>query len=127
MSYEQIRFYGISRAYQVRWDKVKYERTTLYADLLEAEAVWGEDLNSLFKVVFDLQHELFNKIRHHLELINPDVHESSKEAIRKIDAKGRDIMYDLLGEVPDEFKTDVIDAIKRIESYLKPKLNHEKV
>lgn len=127
MSYEQIRFYGISRAYQVRWDKVKCERTTLYADLLEAEAIWGEDLNSLFKVVFDLQHELFNKIRHHLELINPDVHELSKEAIRKVDAKGRDIMYDLLGEVPDEFKTDVIDAIKKIESYLKPKLNHEKV
>lgn len=127
MSPEQIRFYGTSKAYQSRWDKVQEERTALYADLLEAEAIWGTDLNDLFKVIFDLQHELFTRIRHYLELINPDTHESSKEAIRKIDAKNRDIMYDNLGEDPDEYKSDVISAIKSIEAYLKPKLSHEKV
>ncbi|WP_144191778.1 MULTISPECIES: hypothetical protein [Shewanella] len=127
MSPEQIRFYGTSKAYQARWDKVQVERTALYADLLEAEAIWGTDLNNLFKVIFDLQHELLTRIRHYLELINPDTHESSKEAIRKIDEKNRDIMYDLLGEEPDEYKTDIINAIKSIEAYLKPKLSHEKV
>lgn len=127
MSHEQIRFYGTSKAYQVRWGKLQDERKALYADLLEAEAIWGGDLNDLFKVVFNLQHELFIKIRHHLELINPETNESSKEAIRKIDAKSRDIMYDLLDEKPDEYKNDVIRAIKRIEDYLRPKLSHKKV
>ena len=127
MSREQIRFYGTSKAYQARWNKVQDERTALYADLLEAEAIWGTDLNILFKVIFDLQHELFTRIRHYLELINPDTHESSKEVIRKFDEKNRDIMNDLLGEEPDEYKADIINAIKSIEVYLKPKLSHEKL
>lgn len=127
MSREQIRFYGTSKAYQARWDKVQAERTTLYADLLEAEAIWGTELQQLFKGVFDLEHELFTRIRHYVELINPDTDEASKEAIRNIDKKARDIMYDNLSEEPDEYKQDLIRAIEEIEKYLKPKLSHEKV
>ena len=127
MSDEQIRFYGTSKAYQARWDKVQSERTNLYADLLEAEAIWGNVLKDLFKKIFDLEHELFTRIRHYIELINPDTNEASKEAIRKIDEKKRDIMYDDLGEEPDEYKQELISAIEGIEKYLKPKLSHEKV
>jgi hypothetical protein len=127
MSREQIRFYGTSKAYQARWDKVQAERTTLYADLLEAEAIWGTDLKELFKGVFGLEHELFTRIRHYVELINPDTDEASKEAIRNIDKKARDIMYDNLSEEPDEYKQDLVRAIEEIEKYLKSKLSHEKV
>ena len=127
MSREQIRFYGTSKAYQIRWEKVQAERTSLYADLLEAEAIWGIELKQLFKKVFDLEHELFTKIRHYIELINPDTQEASKEAIMKIDKKARDIMYDDLSKDPDEFKQDLISTIEQIEKYLKPKLSHEKV
>jgi hypothetical protein len=124
MNSDQISFYGTSNAYQARWDKVQEERTSLYADLLEAEAIWGTELNDLFKVVFDLQHELFTRIRHYLILINPDLTEAKKTAIEKIDKNKRDIIYDDLGEKPDEYKSNLIDAIKVIESYLKPKLSH---
>lgn len=127
MSPEQIRLYGTSKAYQARWDKVQAERTSLYADLLEAEAIWGAELKQLFKKVFDLEHELFTRIRHYIELINPDTSEAKKEAITKINNKARDIMYDDLGEEPDEYKKDLISAIEQIEKYLKPKLSHEKV
>ncbi|WP_167631695.1 DUF1837 domain-containing protein [Mariprofundus ferrooxydans] len=127
MSREQIRFYGTSKAYQARWDKVQTERTSLYADLLEAEAIWGTELKELFKGVFDLEHELFTRIRHYIELINPDTSDAKKEAITKIDNKARDIMYDDLSEEPDEYKKDLISAIEQIEKYLKPKLSHEKV
>lgn len=127
MSTEQVRFYGTSKAYQARWDKVQAERTSLYADLLEAEAIWGAELKQLFKKVFDLEHELFTRIRHYIELINPDTSEAKKEAIMKIDDKARDIMYDDLSEEPDEYKKDLISAIEQIEKYLKPKLSHEKV
>ena len=54
MSRDQISFYSTSKAYQARLDKVQNVRTNLYADLLEAEALWGDELKELFKVVFDL-------------------------------------------------------------------------
>jgi len=126
MSRDQIQFYGTSEAYQARWNKVQEQRTSLYADLLEAEAIWGADLNNHFKALFDIQHELFTRIRHYLELINPDTHEASKEAVNKIYEKRRDIMYDDLSEEPDEFKQDLLKAITVIETYLKPKLSNEK-
>lgn len=127
MSPEQIRFYGTSKAYQERWGKVQAERISLYADLLEAEAIWGVELKLLFEKVFDLEHELFTGIRRFIELINPDTSKAKKEAITKIDNKARDIMYDDLSEEPDEYKKDLITAIEKIENYLKPKLSHEKV
>jgi hypothetical protein len=127
MSREQIRFYGTSEAYQARWDKVQAERTSLYADLLEAEAIWGDELKQLFKKVFDLEHELFTRVRRYIELINPDTSEASKKAIMEINNKTRDIMYDDLGEEPDEYKKDLIAAIEQIEKYIKPKLSHENV
>lgn len=127
MSREQLRFYGTSKVYQARWDKVQTERTTLYADLLEAEAIWGTESRELFEEVFNLEHELFTRIRHYVELINPDTEEASKQAIRNIDKKNRDIMYSNLSDEPDEYKQDLISAIEKVEKYLKPKLSHEKV
>lgn len=124
MSHQQIRFYGTSKAYQARWDKVQNERTSLYADLLEAEALWGDEPRKLFKVTFDLEHELFTRIRNHIELINPDAEEATKEAITKFDKKGRDIMYDDLSDEGDEFKKDFKAGVANIEKYLKPKLTH---
>lgn len=126
MSREQISFYGTSKAYQARWDKVQEQKTALYADLLEAEAIWGMGLKNLFQSVFDLEHELVTQIRHYLELINMDVKEYRKDAIRKIDENKRDVMYDLSSDEPDEYKKDLLDAITAIEIYLKAKLSHEK-
>lgn len=127
MSSEQIRFYGVSKAYQARWEKVQKERTALYADLLESEAIWGNELKDLFKRIFDLEHELFTRIRHYIELLNPDTNEASKVAIQNIDKKSRDIIYDDLSDEPDDYKRDVSSAIESIEKYLKPRLRHEKV
>jgi len=127
MSSEQIRFYGTQKAYEARWDQVQSVRSSLYADLLEAEAIWGSSLKDLFKKAFDLEHELAVSIRHYLTLCNPDTEEASREAVRKIQGKRRDIMYDDLSEEGDEYKKDFAAAIEGIEKYLKPKLSHEKV
>lgn len=124
MSRDEIRFYGISKAYQARWDDVNQERTDLYADLLEAEALWGEDLKELYKVLFTLQHELLNDIRNFVELINPDTNRDDKEAITKIRKEARKIMYDDLSEEGDEFKNEFKIGVEGIEKYLKPKLAH---
>jgi len=127
MNTQQLQYYGLSKAYQARWDKVQAERISLYPDLLEAEALWGNELNDLFKVLFNLEHELLVAIRHYLELSNPDTRESKREAIMNLDKKRRDIMYDDLSDDIDEFKKDLLAGIQSIEKYLKPKLKHEKV
>ena len=99
----------------------------LYADLLEAEAIWGDELKNLFKKIFDLENELVKCIRHYLLLRNPDADEASKEAIREIGRKNRDILYDDLSDKPDEYKRDLLSAIEKVEKYLKPNLSHIKV
>jgi hypothetical protein len=97
---------------------------SLYADLLESEAIWGDELKKLFKALFNLEHELFTSVRHYVELMNPDRDEASKEAIRNIDKKRRDIMYDDLGEEGDEYRKDFQRGVEAIEKYLKPKLHY---
>lgn len=124
MSREHISFYGTSKAYKTRWDKVQAERTGLYADLLESEAIWGGELKKLFKTLFNLEHELFIRVRHYIELINPDTEELSKEAIRNIDSKRRDVMYDDLSEEGDDYRKDFQYGVEAIEKYLKPKLHY---
>lgn len=79
----------------------------------------------LFEPIFKLQHELLVRVRNHVELINPETHDSKKEAIDKIDAKRRDILYDDLGEEPDEYNRELLDLISKVEQYLKPKLQRE--
>ena len=124
MNPDQISFYGTAEVYQARWSKVQDERVKLYADLLEAEALWGEELNKLFKVIYDLEHELFTYIRRYLELSNPDVNNNRKDAVEKFQQKSRNIMYGDLGDEDDEFWNDVMVGIESIEKYLKPKLSH---
>ena len=125
MSAEQIQSYGTSMAYQARWDKVQLERTSLNADLLEAEAIWGDELKNLFAKVFDLEFDLFICISQYAAIKYPD--EASKETIRNIVKKKRDIRFDYLGGKPDDYKQDLIIAFENIEKYLKPKLIHKKV
>ncbi|MGV0981011.1 MAG: hypothetical protein ACOYB0_01480 [Polynucleobacter sp.] len=125
MTREKIQYYGTSKAYEARWNNVQKERANLYADLLEAEALWGKELNDLFKVVFLLQHELFICINRYLEVINPDTDDMSKKSTHSIKNKSRDIMYSDLSDEGDDFQKDLMASIKNIEKYLKPKLSYK--
>ena len=103
---------------------MQHECTSLYADLLEAEALWGVELKKMFKVLFALQHELWSCTRQHLILLNPDTSAAKKEAIQKRHSKGRDILYADPGEESDEFKKEFMVGVESIENLLKPKLTH---
>ena len=124
MNSKQIRYYGTSKAYQARWKKVQNEKTSLYADLLESEAIWGIDLKNIFNGIYKLENELFFQIQNYLELINPDTSDEDKPHLQEIRNDNRNIMYDRLAN--DEFRNDMTLEIKNIEKYLKPKLSREK-
>jgi hypothetical protein len=122
MSHEQIRFYGMSKAYQQRWDKVSAVRADLQTELLEAEALWENKLHGLFEPLFKLQHELFVTVHFHVMACNPEEEIETRKAMSDIGRKRRDILYDLSGETEDEFSKDLAQAIKSIEAFLKPHL-----
>ena len=126
MNRTEIDYYATSGVYQARWDKVQEAKALINADLLEAEAIWYFDLKELFKHIYKLEHELYTRIRHYVELCDPNKSEASKEAIRNIDAKNRDVMYGALSDgEEDEFNDDLVAAIGEIEDFLKPKLRHQ--
>lgn len=127
MNQDQIKFYRLAKAYGVKWDRVIEQKTLLYADRIEAEAIWGSDLNNLFNNIFKLENELFEQIRHYLEIMNPDVSAPSKVASYEYLNSKRDIKYDSSYYKTDDYKQDLITAIAEIESYLKPKLRHDKL
>ena len=124
MSQEQIHFYGLGEAYQARWNKVQSERVNLCADLLEAEALWGDELKRLFKTIYDLEHELSMNIRLYLEAKNPETDDGLRRATHKIRKERRDIMYDDLSDEGDDYKKEFRKGVENIERYLKPKLGH---
>ena len=47
------------------------------------------------------------QLRHYLLLLDPNVSNEKKEAIREIDQIKRDIIYDDLSEEGDDFKKDM--------------------
>src|SRR5258708_31563621 len=49
MSHEERSYYGSSRTYQVRWQRVADVRTDLQTELLEAEVLWGTDFGRQFE------------------------------------------------------------------------------
>lgn len=123
MSSDEIRFYGLQKAYEKRWSAVQDQRAKLYGDLVEAEALWGNDLKAIFKEIFSLEHELFVSVRNYLTMSNPKENENRKAAVRRLDLKRRDILYDDLSDDGDEFKNDLANQIGKAEDYLKSKLN----
>jgi len=128
MSRDEISFYGTQKAYEARWGKVYSEKTNLYADLIEAEALWGTQLKEYFLEIYKLEHELFSYIRNYLTISNPKTNNTRTEAIEKLLRKKRDIMYDDFGEdEDDEFKSELKVGIDKIEKYLQPKLRYERV
>ena len=123
MSKDEIDFYGYSKAYQNRWDKIDDAKKQFYADRLEGEALWGKSFIDLFQNIPKLESELFLAIQTNLLLRNPDTPKSKKNVWQKEFQKTRDVMYDIGNpENPDKFMSDLNDAITNFEAYLKPYL-----
>lgn len=122
MSYEERRYYGLSQAYQGRWNKVTAARDDLQTELLEAEVIWGKAIHEQFEPLFTLQLELFSDIHSYLIVCNPAEHADSKHAISEIRRKRREVLYDTSSFEPDPFSIDIEKAISGIETFLKPHL-----
>lgn len=122
MTLDQQRYYGLSKAYQNRWDKVVQVRNDLQTELLEAEVIWGKEIHDRFEPLFKLQQELFADIHSYLVVCNPAEHQQTRDAMAEIRRKRREVLYDISDLEPDKYSEEVALAISSIETHLKPHL-----
>ena len=119
MTKKQVDFYGLSRTYLSRWEKVEKEHQRIYKDLILAEVLWGTKLRDLLGSLLKPEQDLKAAIQENLWLRNPDNEISRGENWRKDLKKLRPILY---GEPADEFGQQIENGIKPAEEYLKRKL-----
>jgi hypothetical protein len=122
LSREQRRHMGLVKAYETRWEKVTEARDNLQTEMLEAEVLWGANVNAQFEALFKLQGELLAEIRAYLSLSDPSVPDHTKDALHEFQKEKRSVMYDSLGSMPDPYSDELARAVTEIESYLKPHL-----
>jgi hypothetical protein len=120
-TWEQKNYYGQSEAYKNRWEKVRIVRSELYPELLEAEVIWGENLNQLLHQLFQLEQELLFAIEDQLEVNNPNVMPDEKEHLTTPESRKarRKILYSKLSTKEDEFKESFSEELEKISNYLK--------
>ena len=119
MTPEQIKFYGLSRTYAGRWEKVERQHQRIYRDLILAEAVWGDELRDLLSSLLEPEQDLKVAIDTNLWFMNPD-NEFSWGDNRDQDMK--ELRPTLYGEPADKFGQRIENGIKPAEEYLKRKL-----
>lgn len=117
MSSGQIRFYGLSRAYSNRWNKVSKQHRKLYKNWIVAQAVWGDKLVQLVQPLHEQEQELRVAIEEYLELIKPEDQTNVRENAKRL----RELRPMLYGLPEDEFGQQIENSIKPLEQYLKQK------
>jgi hypothetical protein len=118
MSAEQILFYGRSKAYENRWDRVVQARALLYPELLEAEALWeNEKIRDCFAALLLLEHELYRGVQKQMQLESPDVSVEKKEAVRDRFQGKRDVIFS--SETDDLYGKEFHDQVEKIAAKLR--------
>ena len=118
---EEEQFYGMSAAYEKRWDHVVNARRELDAELLEAEVIWDRGIHDRYSKLLQLQQELLAYLNTYLKVQNPKTERSMRDSYSEILRKRREVLY-ADGSPDDEFARDLGSALTEIEEHLKPHL-----
>lgn len=108
-----------SRAvYSLRWKYLSEVLSELKIELLEAEVLWGKDINNIFKEFYKCVSDLNFAIYQHL---------NAKDGYFKLDfeelKKNDLIIYDTSDDpTKNEFSGKIIQAVETIENFIRPKL-----
>jgi hypothetical protein len=117
---KDAQYQGIAEAYQKRWNFVNEGLIELDVVTLEAEAIWGSELIEDMKPLKECSKELFVKIKRYLLTRQSEVYreQMSQEKWEKIDKT----IYSGGSPDDDEFYRRLLDAVKKIEERVKPRL-----
>ena len=117
---------GRTRAHQRRFNEIGVSGPQIYALLLEAEAVWGQDMSKLWKVVNRLKNELMSETERYLESSHPSNKEADETAYygtKEAKLAARLVVFSNSGtDGKNEFFDRFASAIASVEDYLRTKL-----
>jgi len=111
------RSYGVTQAYEKRWENVRKVHIDIEAELIEAEVLWGTQVREKFLSLFDVEHDLYVNILAYLDHINPE----NRERRTPEEAKANRLILYGTGS-NDDFYRRLQDSIATIEIELKPHL-----
>lgn len=123
MGQKEKEYYGINKAYQIRWENIQNIKVILSADLFEAEALWGEEIRTLYNDILLSERTLLVAVTNYVEITSPFISEERKKAIENIVISQNKIRVSSI-ESEDDFNKEFMIKIEKIENYLRPKLSH---
>lgn len=121
MDPDAIHFYGIYKAYEKRWEKVGSLHSEIYASLIEAEALWGDELSAMWKGLRKKENELLIQLQNYIRLCNPKTSSYEKERLQASQEKMHDILYDVGDN--DSFKNQFEIELSKMTGYIKNKIS----
>lgn len=117
-----IRYHGLYKAYENRWNRVEEVQTDIYANLIEAEALWDEQLSNMWKVLQRKEKELLVHLKNYLILRSPHYERFDKEYLQEKQHQIHDAIFDAGDD--DEFKKQFEAELNKMTSYIRTKLKH---
>jgi hypothetical protein len=119
--HQQASYDYSARAYRRRFSAMDEARNPLRATMLEAEAIWGDEVKALMEHVFSLEREFVNYVYLYLHSINPQTTVQALFARQNLLEKRRDVMYDL-GDPDDVYWIEMKRALLGVENHLRARL-----
>ena len=120
MNHDEANFKGVSNVYEKRWEAVSEQSSNIYANLIEAEAIWDKKLSGMWKDVKKKEVQLFLHLRNFLTISNPKVKYYRKEHLNKKLDEIHQTIYDIGEE--DKFKAEFEREIEKMTNYIRDKI-----
>ncbi len=122
LSNKDKQFKNKTYAYQERWKKVEENRSKLNLSIMESKVYWNDDLEELFKPIFEFENKLFYSVQDQLLMSNPNEDDDYKKYVGKLfyEEKKSKILYFLGDE--DKYHIELENNIKKIENLIRKKL-----
>ncbi|KAA5944005.1 hypothetical protein F3I27_14995 [Pantoea sp. Bo_2] len=117
-----VRYYGLFKAYEKRWNAVAEMQSEIYANLIEAEALWDEQLSNMWKKLKSNERELLINLQDYLTLRNPHYSNFDKEHLQGKQREIHDVIYDAGDN--DKFKKEFEANLSKMTNYIRVKLKH---
>lgn len=119
----ELNFKALESAYTNRWKHVAEAVEALNVELLEGEAIWGEDVTEAFAPLKRLRDALFHTIGLHLRSNDPSIPEGQRQMNANLLKENfPSVLTKKDDPEQDTFTTDLQNAIRKVEEFLKPHL-----
>lgn len=120
MTDAQVRHHATSKAYEVRWNKLSEVRPEIYANMIEAEALWGDEITKLWENLIKKENDLLYAIQDFLEFTNPGIDRLDKEHLIANHRHIRRMVFE--GGKDDPFKPEFDSRLDEMTAYIKKKI-----